>query len=72
MTKKYFFYQFIYSLNETELDRLEDFWDTKTSYILDSFSCQEDLLTENILIIIITILVFILTCYLSLLYKLRQ
>lgn len=60
-------------LDENEMNRLEDFWNTKTSYILDSFSCQDtSLLFDNILITIVTIFVIALIAYILLILKIKK
>ena len=59
-------------LEDGELERLNDFWDTKTSYILDSFNLNDPDITWNLAIILLTIAVFVLLCYCTLLYKLKK
>lgn len=59
-------------LDDTEMDRLNYFWEHKTSYILDSFDLNNPDLRENLAIIVITIGFFMLLCYITLLMKLKK
>lgn len=59
-------------LDEAGLDKLNDFWDTKTSYILDSFDLNDPDITWNLVVILSTILFFVSLCYFTLTFKLKK
>ena len=59
-------------LDEAEMDRLNNFWNYKTSYILDSFDLNNPDMTENLVIITITIVVFTIMCYVAMFMKLKK
>lgn len=59
-------------LDESEMQRLDYFWNWKTSYLLDSFNLNNPDMTENLAIIVITIFVLTTMCYVAMLLKLKK
>lgn len=60
-------------LDDNKISKLDEFWNYNTSYILNSFDCQEySILLTNFTVCVITILLFIILCYFLLLIKIRK
>ena len=58
-------------LDEQQVKQFDDFWDYKTSYILNSFSLNDPDMTYNFLVIIGTIAVWVFVCYYFMKHKLK-
>lgn len=50
-------------LGPEQVKEFDNFWDTSTSYILNSFSLNDPDMTYNYLVIIVTMVVWICICY---------
>ena len=66
---------FVVALNDLDKEQLknfDDFWDFKTSYILNSFSLNDPDMTYNFLVITTTIAVWVFVCFFFMRYKLKS
>ena len=59
-------------LDEEGMNKLNNFWNTKTSYILDSFSIENPEMTTNLIMIMCTITLLVTLSYATLRFTLRK
>lgn len=58
-------------LDKQQIKQFDDFWDYKTSYILNSFSLNDPDMTYNFLVILTTIALWVFVCYFLMKHKLK-
>lgn len=62
----------INDLDSNEINRISDFYDHKTSYVLNSYDLIDPDIKENLIMVILSILFFVVLCYFTLIYKIRK
>lgn len=60
------------NLDDEEVRTFNDFWDYRTSYLLNSFGITHSDLTRNVNVLLVTIAVAIVCGYSILVYRLRK
>lgn len=65
--------QEVNDLDDDRVAELNNFWDTKMSYILKSFGCEDQsFIYYNFFNVIFTVLILFLICYFVLLIKIKK
>lgn len=62
----------INELDSNEMEKLNYFWSYRTNYLLDSYDLNDPDPTMNLIVIVITLMLFFLLGYFSLLYRLKK